>query len=472
MTYPNVLVLDYLKQTGRLTPETQLKAERYIGLGYQRLLTFEVAGGGFSLFGRPPAILNLSGYGLLQISDMARVYPVDPALIQRTAAWLRSQQKADGAWGANLTDTAFVTWALVEAGQQESALYVSDTREAQRGLATLRASWGRSHEPYVLALIANALAAAKDPAANEVLAGLEAIKIAEGDAVHWTAKGPSIMGSHGRTGDVETTALVVHAMLRANQYPQSALAGLTYLIRQKDSHGTLYSTQATILALKALTLAATQPGMAEGDGQVIVALNGARKPPIVVTKQNADVVHSLIFEDIAAGDNAVAFQVLGSGNPSASSGQVLMYQVSAEYYLPWDRLPPEEKTGEQMFITVDYDRRSLAVNDEITARVQMALMRDRPAVMVVADLGIPPGFAVETGDLARLVADKRIQRFEVTGRQIILYIENMQPKRPLEFTYRLRAKFPIKAQVPPSVAYDYYNPDAQRTVAPVSFVVE
>jgi hypothetical protein len=457
VTYPNVLVLDYLKQTGRLTPETQLKAERYIGLGYQRLLTFEVAGGGFSLFGRPPAILNLSAYGLLEFSDMARVYSVDPALIQRTATWLRSQQKADGTWGNNLTDTAFVTWALIEAGQ-------SDTREAQRGLNVLKSNWGRSDEPYVLALIANALAAAKDPAANEVLAGLEAIKIAEGDAVHWTAKGPSIMGSHGRTGDVETTALVVHAMLRANQYPQSALAGLTYLIRQKDSFGTWYSTQATILSLKALTLAATQPGMAEGDGQVIVSLNGAQKPPVAITKQNADVVHSLVFDDIPAGDNAVAFQVVGSGN--------LMYQVSAEYYLPWDRLPLEEKTAEQMAITVDYDRRSLAVNDEITARVQMALMRDRPAVMVVADLGIPPGFAVETGDLERLVADKRIQRFEVTGRQIILYVENMQPKTPLEFTYRLRAKFPIKAKVPPSAAYDYYNPDAQRTVEPVGFVVE
>ena len=150
----------------------------------------------------------------------------------------------------------------------------------------------------------------------------------------------------------------------------------------------------------------------------------------------------------------------------------LVYQVSAEYYLPWDRLPVEEKTAEQMFINVDYDRRDLAVNDEITARVQMALLRDRPAVMVVADLGVPPGFSVETGDLERLVAGKRIQRFEVTGRQIILYIENMQPKTLLEFTYRLRAKFPIKAQVPPSVAYDYYNPDAQRTVAPVGFVVE
>ena len=49
-TYPNVLVLDYLKTTNQAAPEAQLKAEEYINLGYQRLTTFEVAGGGFSLF--------------------------------------------------------------------------------------------------------------------------------------------------------------------------------------------------------------------------------------------------------------------------------------------------------------------------------------------------------------------------------------------------------------------------------------
>ena len=55
MTFPNVLVLNYLKQTKQNSPEIQLKAENYISLGYQRLLTFEVTGGGFSLYGRPPA---------------------------------------------------------------------------------------------------------------------------------------------------------------------------------------------------------------------------------------------------------------------------------------------------------------------------------------------------------------------------------------------------------------------------------
>jgi len=81
-----------------MTPEIQLESEQYIAQGYQRLLTFEVAGGGFSLFGEAPAQPMLTAYGLMEFSDMSRVYYVDPALIERTAQWLMGRQQGDGSW--------------------------------------------------------------------------------------------------------------------------------------------------------------------------------------------------------------------------------------------------------------------------------------------------------------------------------------------------------------------------------------
>ncbi len=77
-TYPNVLALDYMKHTKKLTPETHAKAEGYIANGYQRLLTFEVPGGGFSWFGQAPANKILTAYGLMEFNDMAKVSDVDP----------------------------------------------------------------------------------------------------------------------------------------------------------------------------------------------------------------------------------------------------------------------------------------------------------------------------------------------------------------------------------------------------------
>ena len=41
VSYPNVLVLRYLRKTGQVAPEAQMKAHKFVNLGYQRLLNFE-----------------------------------------------------------------------------------------------------------------------------------------------------------------------------------------------------------------------------------------------------------------------------------------------------------------------------------------------------------------------------------------------------------------------------------------------
>jgi uncharacterized protein YfaS (alpha-2-macroglobulin family) len=104
-TYPNVLALDYMKRTKKLTPEVHAKAEGFIANGYQRLLTFEVPGGGFSWFGQAPANKILTAYGLMEFFDMSQVHDVDPKVIQRTQQWLAAQQQPDGSWKP---DTSFI----------------------------------------------------------------------------------------------------------------------------------------------------------------------------------------------------------------------------------------------------------------------------------------------------------------------------------------------------------------------------
>jgi len=91
--------------------------------------------------------------------------------------------------------------------------------------------------------------------------------------------------------------------------------------------------------------------------------------------------------------------------------------------------------------------------------------------MALVDLGVPPGFTVLTEDLSRLVEQKTIARYELTGRQIIVYLENFSSEQPLNFSYRLRARFPMRAQTPPSRAYDYYNPGGETVQAPLEVTV-
>ena len=89
-------------------------------------------GGGFGWFSGRRGNPVLTAYGLLEFSDMAKVFPVDPRLIRRTQRWLASQQLGDGSWRGRgrryrggfgrPAITAYITWALAESGYKGPAL--------------------------------------------------------------------------------------------------------------------------------------------------------------------------------------------------------------------------------------------------------------------------------------------------------------------------------------------------------------
>ena len=126
--------LDLLRQSPSAEPARQ-RAREYVARGYQRLVSYEVNGGGFSWFGETPANQVLTAYGVLEFSDMAKVYPVDPGLIDRTRKWLLGKQLADGSWKPDaswlhdwsavqgkVSTTAYITWALAQSGLRGPAV--------------------------------------------------------------------------------------------------------------------------------------------------------------------------------------------------------------------------------------------------------------------------------------------------------------------------------------------------------------
>ncbi len=464
-------MLDYLQTTGQANPETQLTAEKFVATGYQRLLTFEVPGGGFSLFGNPPAEVFLTAYGLMEFSDMAQVYPVDQAVIDRTARWLLDQQRPDGTWldqgysehwhvESQVPTTAYIAWALIESGYGQ-------TPEVQRASDHIRQFALQEEDAYSLALVANALTAAEanDSTTRAVLDRLYEMRVDDGDVVYWQNTSPSFMGASGDSGSLETTALAAAAFMRGAVYPEAVDKALAYLVQGKDSWGTWSTTQATILSLKALLQASEATGTVDQSTTVRVSLNKEQTQEFVIDERNADVVHAVTFEHgfSSTGANRVQLEVDGAAN--------LMYQVTTSYYLPWEALPPTPATEELISIDVAYDRTELAVNDTVTVDVGVRLNQEGVVKMPLIDLGVPPGFTVLSEDLSRLVEQGVISRYELTGRQIIIYLENLSSDQPVYFNYRLRARFPIRAQTPATTAYDYYNPTEQTIKEPLKIVV-
>jgi uncharacterized protein YfaS (alpha-2-macroglobulin family) len=474
--YPNVLVVDYIKKNKLASPALLLKSEQYLNVGYQRLLTFERPGGGFDWWGSGEPLIWLSAYGLQEFNDMAKVYPIDRGVIERTQAWLLKQREADGTWskiGAThsvsiermgdpkLLLTSYVTWSLLDSGVKPA--------ELQKAIEYIRANAPKEENAYVLALAANALAAcdAKDDSTHQVLVKvLKKIDEQKQERPDWKAgyipaKGQSLSYARDDSLIVETTAMAVLAMLKNGQFTNSSNQCLLYLIKSKDPHGTWGSTQATILALKAL-VAASGGVEQKGEATFTVLVNGKEVESKFINEKNADVMQLIDCNKLLKpGANDVTIDVKGESN--------LMYQIVGRHFEPWKG---EEAAKPTLEVQVEYDRTKLSTADLLRAKATLKNNGKEYASMVMVDLGIPPGFTVDAGDFAEMVAAKKVNKFSVTSRQVTLYLSDVKPGDSQSFEYTLKPKYPIKAQTPATVVYEYYTPQNRGTAKPVEITVE
>jgi hypothetical protein len=486
-TYPNVLALDYMKRTKKLTPEVHAKAEGFIANGYQRLLTFEVPGGGFSWFGQAPANKILTAYGLMEFFDMSQVHEVDSKVIQRTQQWLAAQQQPDGSWkpdanfineGATnrynsdaLRITAYIAWSLENTGYRGAAVEKAKqfVEQHMNGDAKPDASNkpGASTKPdaYTLAVLANFAADyGKDRAftrqATQLL--LEA-RTEKDEQVWWTSQETGVYAT-GEAAAVETTGLAVQALLKSGEAAATAGKALTYIASKKNASGAWAGTQATVMALRAVLLS-TEKGAADVRGTVEITLNGKPAGTLTLTADNNDLLHQFTLKDTAAAANTVELRFAGKGG--------LAYQVVGRYFVPWDQKPAHEALS----IDVTYDRTRLSQDDIATATATVKNNLATRANMVMVDLGIPPGFDLHSEDLQtfqeQTAASKggRLEKFSLTATQAILYFDSIAPGGTVKIGFRLRAKYPIRARTFQSRVYEYYDPDVNSTARPVQLEV-
>jgi uncharacterized protein YfaS (alpha-2-macroglobulin family) len=483
-TYPNVLALDYMKRTKKLTPEVHAKAEGYIANGYQRLLTFEVPGGGFSWFGNAPANKILTAYGLMEFSDMSKVYDVDPRLIARTQQWLASQQQADGSWkpdtqfineGATnrynsdvLRITAYIGWSLENTGYQGPTV--------EKAKQFIDSHMSAKVDSYTLAVAANFATDfgsgnhEKDRAFTRQAMQLLLDARTEKDEQAWWNSEETGVYATGASASAETTGLAVQALLKWGEASGTARKALNYIASKKDASGTWGTTQATIMALRALLLA-TEKGASDVQGTLEVLLNGKPVEELKLTPENNDLLHQFVFKGVGAkaigsvDSNTVEIRFEGKGG--------LAYQVVGSYFLPWKEKP----ANEPMSINVTYDRTHLAQDDIATVTATVKNNLPKAANMVMVDLGIPPGFDLLSEDLQAYVEKTaglksgRLEKFSLTATQAILYFDSIAPGDSAALHFRLRAKYPIRAHTFQSRVYEYYDPEVSSIARPVQLEV-
>jgi alpha-2-macroglobulin-like protein len=461
--WPNVLATEYMTETKQITPAIQLKAEALMSTGYQRLLTFEHKTGGYSWFGDqdPAPYLSVTAFGLMEFSDMAQVQQVDDAMMKRTHDWLVAQQKPDGSFlgdrsesfsfqTSTVRNTAFTAWALASYGDTGAAV--------QSALSYVKANLGSDSDAYTLGIVANAyaLAAPSDPELALVLSKLDANKKSDGSNVYWDSGGTqtNFYGA-GDDAAVCSTALVAYALISTGTAKASVDGALAYLASKKDANGNFGSTQATIWSLRALILAARK-GTQGAVGNLNVSVDSAPTQAVALSAAQSDVMTRIDLSTLAsAGSHAVKLDFAGSGKVS--------YNLVSGYNVPWAAVPPDP--AGPLSIDVAYDKDTLFVNDSVTATVEVVNNEAVTENMLLITLGIAPGFSVDTAGLEQYLSSGVISKYEVTGQQLILYVTALDSKATLNLSYKLTATMPVTAVDGGAEVKLYYQPEKRARVA-------
>jgi len=447
ITYPNVLALMYLKSKKAGSQEILRKAENYINLGYQRLLTFEVnKSGGFSYYGEAPALAWLTAYALLEFSDMSKLMNVDENLINRIKNTIYSSQFSEGYWDnkIDLNITAYVCYALAEAG------YYGDN--LSKGLKFLEDRYSENTDVYICALALNAILKTGGFDSFREKLNKKILKLYSTNQNYFldSNNAKSLSGASGQSYNIETKSLIALALLKQKTNPEIIDRIIKEIISEKSADGFWYSTQATCLAIKALLEADKNNSSFIVNSDIAVEFNSNKICNYKITPENSDVTAFIDLKKFSKpGPNKLLLK---------SSGSNVMFQFTGIY-----NIIPASNSGNAITKPIEiftkYDRTELKVRDILNINVTIKNNSDNQIEFYIIDLGIPAGFSLNETARTQLAGIVNVNKVEVMPRQIILYMSNLQKKSDISFSYNLQALFPIRISAPENKVYDYYNPD-------------
>ncbi len=468
----DVEVLRYLKATQQDDPATFAKALTYIRTGYQRQLTFRHDDGSFSAFGGrdEQGSLWLTAFVLSQFSGARDVTTIDAEVLKDASRWIKYHQQDDGSWksvgfvihedmmgglSGTYALTAFTTLALEEYGNADPEVMAAAQDYLEQGLSS-------QDDPYTLAITSLVLQRLDSDRADEAMEKLTELAQEDDSGVYWGYEQDLLPPPYGygdyemvmpSSKNVETTAYATLALVEAGD--PLASSSLKWLVSRRNSNGGFSSTQDTVVAFRALINAAILAGK-DINATVSLAADDLPVTSIRITPSNYDVVQII---ELPENSSNVTLKLSGEGEVN--------YQLVRRFNV----ILPPQIDSQEIELEVDYDSTDVEVNDEVTVDVSLKYngmqgvrgMVDSSGMMIV-DIAVPTGFSPVSTGLEKLKEDNIITRYEIAGRKVVLYIDEMAAGEQLQFSMKMTALFPVKAMVQHSSAYSYYNPQVRAEV--------
>lgn len=441
--YPNIMALNYMRETNSSNPKLEQQAREYLKVGYSRLTGYESKGGGFDWWGRDPAHEALTAYGLMQFIDMKSVYPVDEKLIERTTKWLMGRRDGNGSWNKNpnclhswatseITD-AYIVWSMTEAGLGKDI-----SKEIDKSYKDAV----KSEDPYLMALVINALYNVKDKRADELMRELIKTQKTDGSFMGLTA---SVVNSTGQSLMVETTALAALAMMKTSGYTAQMGKAVAAVQAGKNYYG-YGSTQGTVLALKAIIGYTQKSKRAAEPGVLAVMVNGKKVISVSYTADQKEIVVPELTQYLATGEHKI--EIAYEGTKTA-----MPYEVELTYNT---RQPDNSAKCEMELLTkLPKNNAKMGETVRMTAEVKSKSQRDQP--MTMAMIGIPAGLSVQMWQLKELQEKKVFDYYEIFNGYVVLHYESLKAGETRSVNFDLKADIPGEYEAPASCAFMYYT---------------
>ncbi|HYW78492.1 MAG TPA: hypothetical protein VE890_02910, partial [Thermoguttaceae bacterium] len=459
--YPNVLSLQYMQEHELANPAVTRRAKDLLEKGYVKLVGYECPKEGYEWFGGDPGHEALTAYGLMEFRDMAEVYDVDPEMIQRTAEWLLKRRDGKGGFKRNdraldsfgraseeITN-AYIAWALSESGQEGIEAEIEQVAKLAED----------SDDPYLIALAAaSAFNGEKQSEAKELLDALAELQAEDG---HLEGTDGSITRSGGHSLKVETTALAALAWLELPAYSEQAARAVQWIVENRQGSGGFGSTQATILALKAMvehskanrkTLAAGTLVIKRDDMEIgSHAFEAGRQETIVIDGIEAD---------LKPGENSLTINLSGDNT--------MPYSLDVAYR----STKPESDDACPVRLTTKLAKTQIKAGETVTLAANVANTTDDGQPMTIAILGLPAGLETRPDQLEELKKAGKFDYYETRAREVICYWRCLQPKQTVDIELDLVAAIPGQYTGPASRAYLYYTAEQKQWCDPLQIEIE
>jgi CD109 antigen len=425
---PGVYVAKYLIATNQMKPEIMAKAEMMATVGYQRELTFMRSDGSFSAFGENDreGSTFLTAFVVRTFAEAKDIIYIDDSVIEKARDWLLKHKRSDGSFetvgfihhrdmmggiSGDYAMTAYVTISLLEAG------YYEDVRDSigflERGFS--------SANNYSKALACYALALAGKDYSDELLK----IAVRDGNKM--------FIPTGNKVTDVEATAYAVLALTKLGK-PEASFF-VAWLVEQRNPNGGFYSTQDTVMAIKAL--AEYSSAVVTNVDLTIRIRYGDEIKTIGVNGENADVTQIV---ELPAGKD-VSVEVEGRG------------KAIVQFVKRYNVIPI--KVESPIKLDVSYDTSEL--EEKGILRIAVHYECSLPVEMTVIDVAVPTGFVPDEESLRKV----ECKRFEVADRKVIFYLDVSHA----DFEFYAKPVFVISSKTPlVSVAYSYYEPEVKAEV--------